>query len=83
MPELGWMGDARARRAAGRVAYRLLEVTDTVGDATGVHYRRGLGGGQRRKVRIPDGDRRGHCRVAGGGAAAPCHQRSTRDIKLY
>lgn len=35
MPELGWMGDVRARRAAGRVAYRLLEVTDTVGDATG------------------------------------------------
>jgi adenine-specific DNA-methyltransferase len=35
MPELNWMGDANARRAALKVPYRLLEVVDEVGDATG------------------------------------------------
>lgn len=33
MPELNWMGDARARRAAGRVAYRLLQPAQQVGVA--------------------------------------------------
>lgn len=32
MPELSWMGDAQARRAAGKVAYRLLETVEQVGD---------------------------------------------------
>ncbi|MBN8726524.1 MAG: site-specific DNA-methyltransferase [Xanthomonadales bacterium] len=33
MPDLSWLGDRRARLAAGRVPYRLLEVVDEVGDA--------------------------------------------------
>jgi len=32
MPELNWMGDQHARRAAGKVAYRLLETVEQVGD---------------------------------------------------
>jgi adenine-specific DNA-methyltransferase len=32
MPELNWMGDAAARRAAQRVPYRLLQVEQTVGE---------------------------------------------------
>lgn len=34
MPELNWMGDASARRAAQRVPYRLLQVDQTVGEGT-------------------------------------------------
>ena len=32
MPELNWLGDQNARRAAGKVAYRLLETVEQVGD---------------------------------------------------
>ena len=35
MPELNWMGDAAARRAAQRVPYRLLQVEQTVGEGEG------------------------------------------------
>lgn len=34
MPELNWMGDAHARRAALKVPYRLLDVVEEVGDAS-------------------------------------------------
>lgn len=34
MPDLKWMGDTAARGAARRVAYRLLELGDTVGEAS-------------------------------------------------
>ncbi|WP_370304939.1 site-specific DNA-methyltransferase [Sinimarinibacterium flocculans] len=34
MPELNWMGDAAARRAARKVAYRLIEPVETVGEAS-------------------------------------------------
>lgn len=33
MPELNWLGDQNARRAAGKVAYRLLETVEQVGEA--------------------------------------------------
>ena len=33
MPELNWMGDKQARRAARRVVYRLLETVEEVGEA--------------------------------------------------
>ena len=32
MPELHWLGDQDAKRAARRVSYRLLEQVETVGD---------------------------------------------------
>ena len=32
MPELHWLGDQDAKRAARRVPYRLLEQVETVGD---------------------------------------------------
>jgi adenine-specific DNA-methyltransferase len=35
MPELNWMGDAAARRAAQRVPYRLLQLEQTVGEGEG------------------------------------------------
>lgn len=34
MPQLDWMGDAAARRAAQRVPYRLLQLGQAVGDAS-------------------------------------------------
>jgi len=34
MPELKWMGDAPARRAAQKVPYRLLDLVEDVGDAS-------------------------------------------------
>lgn len=34
MPQLTWLGDAEAKRAAGHVPYRLLEPVAQVGDAT-------------------------------------------------
>ena len=33
MPQLTWLGDNKARRAARRVPYRLLETVQSVGDA--------------------------------------------------
>jgi len=32
MPELSWLGDRDARRAAGRVPYRLLQPVAEIGD---------------------------------------------------
>ena len=32
MPQLTWLGDTDARRASRRVAYRILEPVETVGD---------------------------------------------------
>jgi adenine-specific DNA-methyltransferase len=34
MPQLTWLGDTEAKRAARRVPYRLLEPVETVGDPT-------------------------------------------------
>lgn len=44
MPELHWLGDDEAKRAARRVPYRLLEPVETVGDPQS-------GGGSRRCMR--------------------------------
>ena len=35
MPQLTWLGDTDARRASRRVAYRILEPAETVGDPKG------------------------------------------------
>jgi len=34
MPQLTWLGDTDARRAARRVPYRILEPIETAGDPT-------------------------------------------------